>query len=158
MKIQQLLNELFNTAVPYKFVDNKTAVFELNGKTFAVWFQPSMNYDDALDVSFGLQNGTYTGTDTPKYVHHSTGTGNEMAVFGAVTNIVREFMGMTNMSKLVFSAALSEPTRVKLYDRMISRIAPNWPLKEKITTRYKIYILTKPDAYSNERTDDSYNL
>jgi hypothetical protein len=50
-----------------------------------------------------------------------TGTGNSRKVFGTVVKIVQEYVASYKPSALYFTADSTEPSRVKLYNRMISQ-------------------------------------
>jgi hypothetical protein len=50
-----------------------------------------------------------------------TGTGNSRKVFGTVVKIVQEYVASYKPKALYFTADSSEPSRVKLYNRMISQ-------------------------------------
>ena len=51
-----------------------------------------------------------------------TGTGNSRKVFGTVVKIVKEYLEQYKPNALYFSADSSEPSRIKLYNSMISQV------------------------------------
>jgi hypothetical protein len=110
--------------IPYKFVaytdPNNWGTWEVE---FSV-ISPSRN----RSTKFGL-----------------TGTGNAAEVMSTVTDILREFLERYkgNVNRLIFTA--DEPSRQRLYARMVKRLLPNWTL----TTSNKQFIVTSPDISEN---------
>ena len=105
-----------------------------------------------------------------------TGTGNSRKVFGTVVKIIKEFLQEMKPNALYFLAANSEPSRIRLYDRLISQVDKELPeyynsgtvdlghgnaymlkrkqeqLDEETTTLKQLYKDTRPD--DNERIWD----
>jgi hypothetical protein len=136
-----ILNELFDTAARYQLTDDGTGYFNINGKAFVVDF--AVEPDKSVEVSFMLRDGEYKG-GTPKYTHTATGTGDELVVFSTVIAIIREYLKRTPTHKIVFTSKTSEPSRVKLYDRMARTLVPGWQLSTRFISGEKMYELVDP--------------
>lgn len=67
------------------------------------------------DVEFFFE-GEYGGREIAL-----SGTGGEMQVFATVLQILDEFLNMINPNSINFSADVAEPSRVKLYNRLLGR-------------------------------------
>lgn len=79
----------------------------------------------------------FTGNATTKII----GTRNEYKVFSTIINIMREMLQTRYVTQLEFSAA--EPSRVKLYKRIVSRLLPSWKLT--LDTESGMFIATSPE-------------
>lgn len=71
-----------------------------------------------------------------------TGTGNEITVFSTVVSIMKEFMDLYHPVQLHFTA--DEPSRKKLYHRLIDKLLKNWI--KSFDPEYGIFLLTNPNA------------
>jgi hypothetical protein len=82
-----------------------------------------------------------------------TGTGNAAEVMSTVTDIMREFLQRYkgNVNRLIFTA--DEPSRQKLYSRMIQRLLPNWTL----TTGDKKFIVSAPNINEDHVADVEFD-
>jgi len=132
------LTELFTRPVQYEFTKDKpdsvrasfviedlvyrvymdldpdaAAVFELGG--------PTETFSDMWDITFSVSSldshGGYGEEDT------ITDTGNAIAVFSTVIDIVQETVAHHNIQNLYFTA--HEPSRIKLYNRMAKQFTKN---------------------------------
>jgi hypothetical protein len=100
------------------------AHFTVGEREYFVAFQPDVGvnvHDDerdrirATDIMFKMWRNP--GGDTGTGI---TNTGDSVQVFSAVTNIIKEYIAKHHPDNIVFGAA--EPSRVKLYKRLASRL------------------------------------
>jgi hypothetical protein len=75
-----------------------------------------------------------------------TGTGNSTAVFSAVTNILSDFAKRFEKSIDILVIEAKEPSRKKLYLRILNRLFPNWT----ITEDHRAITVTRPGAIVTE--------
>lgn len=129
------LAELFDKTLPWEWVQSpkpivvKSARFDTpNGQQFTVDFiakrEPNtprdlINFKKAEVEFYTLKKGRGMGSVD------ITGKGESLLVFATVLEITKEFMSTFPKAEITFSAAEDEPTRIKLYDRLIKRFAPN---------------------------------
>lgn len=88
-----------------------------------------------------------------------TNTGNEFQVFSTIVDIVAKLITSKSYRQITFASDLKEPTRVKLYDRMVSRIAsrfPGWKSESEIAGHFKEYTLidTTKEKFADDEFDD----
>ena len=109
--------EVFNKTLPWEWDESETsdhhmtAYFKIDDAEYNVEFESSM------EDQWGFDFGRSVGNSAP--VSDITGTGNQYAVFSTVIAIVKDFIRQVDPNQIVFSAARKEPSRVKLYDRMV---------------------------------------
>lgn len=142
-----ILNELFDSAVPFQLTTDGTGYFRIDGRTYEVSFDPLINERGAVEVSFSMRQGV-TASGMPGYVHSATGTGDELQVFSTVINVIREYMRRSPTRKIVFAAKTSEPSRVRLYDRMARTLSPGWHVSTSMLGKEKMYTLTDPNEHA----------
>jgi hypothetical protein len=110
-------NEVFDQSAPYKWINASQeaarAEFNVNDKRYAVVF---INDSGMWEVDF-FKIGDADG-------HGITGTGNASQVFATVMRVVQDFKNKYKSPPLTFAANNMEPSRIKLYDKMIKRYAP----------------------------------
>lgn len=112
-----LLFEIFNKTLPWEWDrkqytnTNMVAYFQVDGAEYNVEF------DSIGENHWSCEFGRSVGDNAP--VSTITGTGNQYAVFATVVDIVKEFMSQNDPDQLMFSAASKEPSRIRLYDRML---------------------------------------
>jgi len=89
-----------------------------------------------------------------------TGTGNSRKVFGTVVKIMQEYVASYKPKALYFTADSSEPSRVKLYNRMTSQADKALPdyyaTKPLDLGSGTAYMLKRKDTTVNEALDSSY--
>ena len=129
-----LLMELFTKAVDFKWspgVSTKqSADFTIDGLIYTVYMtvmsdsrseaefeliSPHEVFNDVWEITFDVSTST-SWRDIN--LDHITGTGNAIAVFSTVIAIIQDAINRNHITNLHFSADNSEPSRVKLYDRM----------------------------------------
>lgn len=150
-KSAQPLKELF--AKPYKFEGSSgTYTFETaSGNQYTVLFEYESVYDkdskqwfSGPSVVFGLTNRKH---DFSMKVEK---TGDAFNVFATVSEIVKQYLSQNRRENyLIFAAAKSEPSRLKLYNafmKMLPQVLPEFvPYKiiDDFDNELRFYILTK---------------
>lgn len=98
------------------------------------------------DVEFAEVRITEDGT-SKKSTHKLTGSGNEVEVMSFVVGCLKEFVKRYKPAKITFSAKSTEESRVKLYKRMLGRLADDYEVEhlkgEDRKIRYDDFILTR---------------
>ena len=129
-----LLNELFDTKTTIKVTEKgptrcvMTFVVGDNEYRFIATDDTIVDRADDGDwweIAFGLLLKNPSGA---KVDYLMTNTGNALPVFAAVTQCIHKLIKMyPDVKKITFSAKTSEPSRIKLYNRMISSMnIPGW--------------------------------
>ena len=89
-----------------------------------------------------------------------TGTGDSRKVFGTVVKIVKEYLDTHKPNALYFTAENAEPSRVKLYNRLIAQVdkeLPNYKALGNIDLGSgTAYMLRRKEETVNEALDSSY--
>lgn len=89
-------------------------------------------------------------------VHDITGSGNEFKIFSTVIKIIKIFLNElkrdgVELQRIVFSSATNEPSRVKLYERLLKTLAKRNDLNYHIDKRRKVvYFILYPMSFKNE--------
>ena len=88
-----------------KWIDNhESPPFQLGG--------PHETFNGVWEISFAIE--TYQGNQ----VDRITGSGNAIAVFSTVIDIIETMVSNHSIENIYFTSETSEPSRIKLYDRM----------------------------------------
>lgn len=124
MKINELLNEVFNKPGAYEITKSSENLFK------AKFLVKDNNYEvtaENHDDEGWLFEFTLDGEA------ELTGTGNEFEVFATVKEVFTVFIKKMKPEKFTFGASEDEPSRVKLYKRMAKQIASkfNYDLSER---------------------------
>jgi hypothetical protein len=83
------------------------------------------------------------------------GTGNSAQVFSVVASIIKDFLNEydSRIEAIQFSA--KEPSRKKLYARMLTRLLPGWSIK----TSYDMFRATRPETVTeNTEVPEQYEV
>lgn len=136
-----ILTELFDQAAPHE-MNGTSGKFEINGKSYTIDIV-SPDEPGVYEVSFHLTRDK--PTDGKHEVYGITKTGDEIAVFSTVINIIKEFVAKTQIKELIFAASAKEPSRVRLYDRLVRRLGLGWRLDITMDSMNKVYILVNPN-------------
>lgn len=119
MRYQEIITELFNTKGTWKIKaeSNSYRVYEavVGSLTYMVGFTEYKG-----DWGF-----TFKQKDWNSY--RLSGDGNAAAVLSIMIEILNDFLQDKQPEKFSFSASLSEPSRVAVYRRMVSRLAHSIP-------------------------------
>lgn len=135
------LNELFTTGIgPWQWVTRSklraNASFTVMGKRY-IFGATTSNYDNESWEIIFIASGQ--GTDSVGI----TGVGNAASVMATVVDILRDFVTTTpDVSELTFSA--EEPSRRRLYLRMVQRLLPAWELTN--SSSGKFFTLKRPNT------------
>jgi hypothetical protein len=140
-----ILTELFDRSAQYTFVRDWQAEFAIADRRYVVDFLPSDDAKGAIDLSFAMK-GT-NGSDH----HFRTHTGNEIAVFSTVIACVREYLSKNSPTSIAFGAEKSEPSRVKLYDRLVRHMSPGWRHTREDRGGYIDYVLINPKVDAQQQ-------
>jgi hypothetical protein len=113
MRAKEFLSELFNQTYPLSWHGNGgyiRALFDANGKEGEVKFYHEAGF---WTIDFFIDGR-----------HDITGLGDELTILGTVGHAIKEFVHKYDPNRIAFSA--KEPSRAKLYKRMIPRLFPNY--------------------------------
>jgi predicted nucleotidyltransferase len=168
--VNQKIDEALDSSYPYDgYAIGGRYYFETeDGVFYKVYFQGK----DLVEVSFSaILPGEEENFRPDKTT--LTGTGNSRKVFGTVVKIVQDYLEKQEPNALYFSADSSEPSRVKLYNTMISQVDKVLPdyysmnnidlgsgtaymlkRKEKVTTESISNTITLSDIYDGAYPDD----
>lgn len=130
MKLSQILiTEIFDKPVPIKWdtVNNKewSGRFNINDKIYNI--RMIKIQEMPWEVVFSLiQNN--------KSIQSITGTGNASTVFATVLYGIKKWLKKVEPPEFVISAA--EPSRQKLYKRMLQMLPPQWDVEDLGMTFY----------------------
>lgn len=145
------LYEVLQSKVPWQWIhapsvgrDTATAKFAIDGKTYTVDFYASdlesiTDEEDIKKQPPHIQNLIHRNpvvADVAFYLQQAkgqtwgiTGTGNQYAVMSTVLDIISAYMSVCRTMGIEYlHLSAKEPSRIKLYDRLLSRM-PN----DKIT-------------------------
>ena len=136
-----ILTELFDQAVPHE-MNGTSGKFEINGKSYTIDIV-SPDEPGVYEVSFHLER--QQPVDGKKEEYGVTNSGDEIAVFSTVVKIIKDFVAKTQVKELVFAAKAKEPSRIKLYDRMVKRLGLGWRLDITMDMIHKVYVLVNPN-------------
>jgi hypothetical protein len=122
MRAKEFITELFDSHIPYKWIHSTRADFTITDYRFIVWFAGNK---DEISVGFDFE-------DKNGEIHHDVtnafkNSGVAFMVFGTVAKILSEFLKREAPNTFVFSADTSEPSRIKLYDRLAEKIGKTLP-------------------------------
>jgi len=156
------LTELFNRAVDWKYTNveskHSRAEFNVDEYEYTVDFMnnheinsislggPAEDFKDLWEVNFTTYSKALGSRDD------ITGTGNTIAVFSTVINIVESTIKQQDIQSLVFTSDSDEPSRISLYDRMAKNFAKSgWRYIDNREIRarsrgrkeYHLFLLTK---------------
>ena len=124
-----ILNEIFDRPQKF-FLSNPYAPhFRINDREYVVQFQLEEKLKGAVMVSFGLVDDEEPPEtpDTIPLKFGMTSTGDEVKVMSTVLAIIRNFMQRNPDIKIMrFTATHKEPSRMRLYDRMVKNLSQGW--------------------------------
>lgn len=136
-----ILTELFDRKADYTTDGRGNSQFVINNKNYSVEF--AQTSEGVYDVAFGLSVPSASGNQN--YTMYSKqGTGDEIAVFSTVVEIIKQFVGhTTNLKTLTFSADVDEESRVGLYDRLLKKFAMNFDVNKQSDSGVLYYSISK---------------
>ncbi len=129
-----LINELFDQPTKWEVREQRPDYFDAK---FTIGKIPYiMRMSSYLDSAGNVLQPSewnvefYADLDMPSRERYGIlKTGNQMQVFATVVDIMREFIKNYKPDELTFSA--NEPSRNKLYKRMIDTLLPDWEGSEE---------------------------
>lgn len=158
-RITAMTNEALDSSYEYfrsrNALDNEFKFVTEDGISYSVVFSGK----DLVEVAFsailpGEENNFRPNKTT------LTGTGNSRKVFGTVIKIVQEFVEEHKPKTLYFTASKDEPSRVRLYNTMISQIdkaLPDYTSSGNVDMGEGVAFLLKRKIDNvNEALDSSY--
>lgn len=128
-----LLLELFDKVLPWKWTEQgdteATAEFTTpNGQRIRVYLYsysaPTAEYPndpETMELEFNNSGTTGSRMGTSKI----TDSGEQFLIFATVIDVAKSYMNEHPTTTIDFSADIDEPSRVKLYDKMMQKMAPN---------------------------------
>jgi hypothetical protein len=126
------LNELFNRPVPWSKVDFGRYNFSINGKDYTVSIEigrwkdemvASIRFDMRLLSRMKKLVADKSGIDI-------LGTGDSVAVFSTIVDIVRNFHTTSGANVTQYEFSALEPSRKKLYDALSIMMLKTLPRNE----------------------------
>ena len=156
-RITAMTNEALDSSYPYegKAISGRYTFETEDGVFYKVYFQGK----DLVEVAFSaILPGEEENFRPDKTT--LTGTGNAAKVFGTVVKIIKEFLEEIEPKALYFTGEGSEPSRIRLYDRLISQVdkeLPNYYAEKTIDLGSgKAYMLKRKEEQVTEALDSSY--
>jgi len=123
-----LLIEVFNQHYKWKWKENNDkvvkAMFYTNDNTLYYFVAAIMNTDNDIptwDVEFArMEEGKYNQINR----YDITKTGDQYRILSTIIDITKQFIKEHNVVCMYLSA--EEPSRMKLYKRMVKTLLSNW--------------------------------
>ena len=164
-EIKQIMTELLDSEVEIKLMHALSEEFatscEIDGNEYK--FYADVDYDalpheteddeegykkasKIWEIKFALQKPKANDYSSKVSLYHKTGTGNQMKVFSFVMKSLDMFMKKYDHPKIVQFTA-DEPSRVKLYRKMLARYNGLYKVHEHETplTKTMYFTLIKKD-------------
>ena len=133
MRAIEFITELFEPKAPtweWVFRGSEEAVCDFDVGAVSYRFHAYSNGQNDWEVEFKVRT-----TDNSKDARQNlktrfglTGTGNSAEVMSTVVDIMREFLEMYRGKIDTIGFTAEEPSRQKLYMRMMKRLLPNWTI------------------------------
>jgi len=149
MKASEIITELFqrNKAWQWEFRGSEEAFANFKiGEVDYLWYARVMRASSPKQWTLGFKQRDQ-GFDYEKEFGLA-GTGNSAEVMSTVVDITRTFLLSygDKVEEIRFTSA--EPSRTKLYARMVKRLLPNWDLHTKLIGGETGFYLINPAAYN----------
>lgn len=122
MKANEFLTELFDKPIDYHWKNDGVAEFDVGNYHFIAKFAGDQDF---THFEFYLQD--LNGNLRQDLANIFKNTGESLAVFSTITNIVLTYLQKHQPDVFAFGADGDEPSRVKLYDRLAQRIGNKFP-------------------------------
>lgn len=155
-RITAMTNEALDSSYPYEeYSAGKYHFVTDTGVKYKVYLQGK----DMVEVAFSaILPGEEENFRPDKTT--LTGTGDSRKVFGTVVKIVKEYLDTHKPNALYFTAENSEPSRIKLYNRLIAQVDKELPDYKALGNvdlgSGTAYMLKRKNAEINEALDSSY--
>ena len=149
MFISEIVTELFqrSKAWQWEFRGSEEAFANFKiGEVDYLWYARVMRASSPKQWTLGFKQRDQ-GFDYEKEFGLA-GTGNSAEVMSTVVDITRTFLSSygDKVEEIRFTSA--EPSRTKLYARMVKRLLPNWDLHTKLIGGETGFYLINPAAYN----------
>jgi len=119
IKKSKHIDEALESSYPYERMSSHRYSFVTDsGVRYRVFFSGT----DFVEVIFAS-----TETDDDGWKASLTGTGDSLKVFGTVIKIIKDFIEIHQPETLYFTAEKDEPSRIKLYKTLLSRVDKELP-------------------------------
>jgi hypothetical protein len=156
LRRKENISEALDSSYPYEKKSDGKYTFETeDGVSYKVYFGGR----DLVEISFSAVLPGEEENFSPDKIT-LTGTGNSRKVFGTVVNIVKDFLEQIKPSALYFTGEKSEPSRIKLYDRLISQVdkaLPNYYADRTLDLGSgKAYMLRRKDTNVDKALDVAF--
>lgn len=152
MRIDELLTEV--TDQPYRYMlakrtdaGNQYIFMTEAGTKMVVAISTEQLSDGTTRIEVGF------GEQTPEGMTLAvTGKGDAFRIFATVAAITKEFLRTTkrDVSQLIFQGKATDPSRIKLYDRIarsLGKFLPGWTFKGEGTSgHHKVYMFDREPA------------
>lgn len=128
-----LLREVFNSPVDWRMRKHRPdyfdAIFMINNIRYIFKASAFLNNGGEMSAITEWNIEFYPDLDIPaKDRYKILKLGNEVKVFSTVVDIMREFIKEYHPGVISFSA--EEPSRKKLYFRLIDTLVPDWDVEQ----------------------------
>jgi hypothetical protein len=122
-RITAMTNEALDSSYPYEeYSMGKYHFITDTGVKYKVYLQGKDMVEVAFSAVLPGEEENFRPDKTTL-----TGTGDSRKVFGTVVKIVKEYLETHKPNSLYFTAENSEPSRVKLYNRLIAQVDKELP-------------------------------
>lgn len=120
-----LLNELFGKG---KDVEDHDTGYRDGRETYK--FTTSNGQEVVIDFLYDRKSNGYEAVFTINDQTKMTGGGEQFEILSTVLQAIKKFADKHPKSAIMFSADKDEPSRVKVYHRMVKRFVPNATIEE----------------------------
>lgn len=152
MRATEFITELFEPKAPtwewmFRGSEEATADFQVGEIPYR--FHAYSNGENDWEVEFKVR--TYDRSTTARKTRFGlTGTGNSAEVMSTVVDIMREFLEMYRGKIDTIGFTAEEPSRQKLYMRMMKRLLPNWDIHTYDSGSGLGFTVVAPDNLTEE--------
>lgn len=139
-QIPKAIRESLSSPFPWK-LDDQFGLESADFKSETREYHVSLNGSAGISVSF---NSRKLGTNS-HYSMQLTGEHDGLRVFSTVYDIIKDAIRRRNPNWIAFEARKSEPSRIKLYRALASRLAKGlgWKVEEDDGNREMIFTISK---------------
>lgn len=155
MRATEFIAELFEPKAPtWKWVfrgsEEATADFKVGDVPYR--FYAYSNGENDWEVEFKINSNEYDQNGKIKFgtKFGLAGTGNSAEVMSTVVDIMREFLEMYRGKIDTIGFTAEEPSRQKLYMRMMKRLLPNWTISTYDSGSGLGFTVVAPDNLEEE--------
>lgn len=160
MRATEFITELFEPKAPtWKWVfrgsEEATADFKVGDVPYR--FHAYSNGENDWEVEFKINSNEYDQNGKIKFGTRFglAGTGNSAEVMSTVVDIMREFLEMYRGKIDTIGFTAEEPSRQKLYMRMMKRLLPNWDIHTYDSGSGLGFTVVAPDNLEEEVLDET---